>query len=202
MFNDSKYTNWYYSIIKRAKSENRERHGRYYELHHIIPKCMNGSNGNHNLVLLTLREHFVCHLLLPKMAVESAHRNSLYCALSYFKKCFTSHMYEIYRKHHSKTMSERIWVNDGIKNKRIHPEDLELYPNWNQGRLSYKKNKRMSDEAKARISNANKGRKTGASNPAARIVIYDGISYPTVKEAIIQTRLSKYHLQKNGAVFT
>ena len=95
-----------------------------------------------------------------------------------------------------------MWINDGIKNKRIHPEDLELYPNWMQGRLSYKKNKKMSDEAKARISSANKGRKTGASNPAARIVIYDGISYPTVKEAIIQTGLSKYHLQKNGAVFT
>lgn len=202
MFNDSKYTRWYNSIIKRAQSENRERHGRYYERHHIIPKCMNGGNDLDNLVLLTLREHFICHLLLPKMAIDHAHKNSLYCALSYFKKCFTSHMYEVYRKHHSKTMSERIWINDGIKNKRIYPDDINLFEGWKQGRLSYKKTKRMSDEAKAKISKANKGRKIGSSNPAARIVIYNDISYSTVFEAIEKTGLSKYYLKKNGAVFT
>lgn len=202
MFIESKYTNWYHSIIERAKSENRERHGRYYEMHHIIPKCMNGSDDHDNLVLLTLREHFICHLLLPKMAMNSAHRNSLYCALSYFKKCFTSHMYELYRKSHSKTMSERIWINDGMTNKRIHPDNITQFEGWSTGRLSYKKNKRMSDEARSRISSANKGRLTGASNPAAKIVIYNGVSYSTVLEAISKTGLSKYHLKKNGAIFT
>ena len=42
-------------IIERAK--NRKLEG-YVEKHHIIPKCMNGTNEPNNLVDLTAREHF------------------------------------------------------------------------------------------------------------------------------------------------
>jgi hypothetical protein len=66
MFNDSKYTKCYYSIINRAKSREKEQ-GRYYEHHHIIPKSMGGNDSSNNLVALTPREHFICHLLLLRM---------------------------------------------------------------------------------------------------------------------------------------
>ena len=36
----------------------------YYEKHHITPKCMGGDDSKENLVLLTAREHFLCHWLL------------------------------------------------------------------------------------------------------------------------------------------
>lgn len=39
----------------------------YVERHHIIPKCMGGTDDKTNLVLLTAREHFVAHQLLLKM---------------------------------------------------------------------------------------------------------------------------------------
>lgn len=39
----------------------------YKELHHIVPRCMGGSDEHHNLVHLTAREHFVAHRLLAKM---------------------------------------------------------------------------------------------------------------------------------------
>jgi hypothetical protein len=64
------YLKIYESIIQKAKFENRiklkkHQHGYvYYEKHHIIPKCMNGTNNINNLVLLTAREHYVCHKLL------------------------------------------------------------------------------------------------------------------------------------------
>jgi hypothetical protein len=60
----------YESLIQKAKSENRIRLKKtnanyiYYENHHILPKCLNGSDEKINLVLLTAREHFVCHKLL------------------------------------------------------------------------------------------------------------------------------------------
>ena len=38
----------------------------YYELHHIVPKCLGGSEDEANLVLLTAREHFIAHRLLAK----------------------------------------------------------------------------------------------------------------------------------------
>ena len=39
----------------------------YTERHHIIPKSAGGSDDKDNLVRLSAREHFVCHLLLTKM---------------------------------------------------------------------------------------------------------------------------------------
>jgi len=55
----------YDSIIIKAKSENRNRKDiRCYEDHHIIPKCLEGSDNKNNRILLTPREHYVCHKLL------------------------------------------------------------------------------------------------------------------------------------------
>lgn len=36
----------------------------YTEKHHILPKCMGGSDSEDNLVLLTYREHVLAHMLL------------------------------------------------------------------------------------------------------------------------------------------
>src|ERR1700676_4496541 len=37
------------------------------ESHHIVPRCMRGSDAKKNRVLLTPEEHFVAHQLLTKM---------------------------------------------------------------------------------------------------------------------------------------
>jgi hypothetical protein len=39
----------------------------YCECHHIIPKCMGGTNDKTNLVFLSAREHFIAHILLIKI---------------------------------------------------------------------------------------------------------------------------------------
>lgn len=41
------------------------------ERHHVIPKCLGGSNSKDNLVELTAREHFICHWLLHRINPES-----------------------------------------------------------------------------------------------------------------------------------
>lgn len=64
MFIDNKYTKYYHNIIKQAASRKIDT---YTEEHHIIPRSMGGSDDDTNLVRLTGREHFVCHLLLTKM---------------------------------------------------------------------------------------------------------------------------------------
>lgn len=54
----------YEALVKRAQS-------RVFdgptESHHIIPRCMGGSDGKKNRVDLTPEEHFVAHQLLTKM---------------------------------------------------------------------------------------------------------------------------------------
>lgn len=66
------YQQIYDQIIDRAKSESRQGGSDvYYEKHHIIPKCLGGSNKKENLVLLTAREHFLCHWLLIRIYYDN-----------------------------------------------------------------------------------------------------------------------------------
>jgi hypothetical protein len=52
------------AIIDRAR--NRVLTG-YVEKHHVIPRCLGGSDDKTNLVELTAREHFIVHKLLCKI---------------------------------------------------------------------------------------------------------------------------------------
>ncbi len=58
------YKKHYDILIERAK--NRILDG-YLEEHHIIPRCLGGSNDKSNLAKLTPEEHFVAHQLLIKI---------------------------------------------------------------------------------------------------------------------------------------
>ena len=55
------YTRIYNQIIERAQTRKLEG---YVEKHHIVPKCIGGLDIKENIVELTAREHFLCHMLL------------------------------------------------------------------------------------------------------------------------------------------
>lgn len=85
MYLQNKYTLIYYRIIDRARF--RKIKG-YIEKHHIIPKSLGGSNNKSNIVSLTAKEHFICHMLLTKM-VEQQYRQKMihaWWAMSTLKK--------------------------------------------------------------------------------------------------------------------
>jgi hypothetical protein len=58
------YHRIYNRLIERGKT--RIIH-EYTEIHHIIPKCVGGSDFPDNLVKLTPEEHYVAHQLLVKI---------------------------------------------------------------------------------------------------------------------------------------
>lgn len=78
MYLQNKYTRWYYSIVQRAQT--RVLINTYTEKHHIVPRSLGGDDSAENLVRLTAREHFVCHLLLTKMTTGKALRSMSYAA--------------------------------------------------------------------------------------------------------------------------
>ena len=80
IFIQNKYTRIYNKIIQHAQA--RVKPETYTENHHIIPKSFGGDNSKDNLVALTAREHFVCHLLLTKMTEGDA-RNKMLSAVFY-----------------------------------------------------------------------------------------------------------------------
>jgi hypothetical protein len=112
-FNDSKYTKWYFNIIRKAKSEPRAKGNEYYERHHITPRCLDGNDTEYNLVLLTAKEHYVCHWLLCKMVDESI-RYKLYFAFwrmtqstaKMQAKKFNARQYEIARIKHKEACQQ------------------------------------------------------------------------------------------------
>lgn len=59
------YQKHYDLLIQRAKSRNKPEG--YTEKHHIVPRCMGGTNAYSNIAVLTAEEHFVAHQLLVKI---------------------------------------------------------------------------------------------------------------------------------------
>lgn len=84
MFLDNKYTKLYYILVNKSIERNhiKQKHDKYHR-HHIIPRCLGGSDDSNNLVTLTFKEHRVCHRLLVKM-VEGDARRKMKSALVLF----------------------------------------------------------------------------------------------------------------------
>lgn len=107
IFAPSKYERWYRSIINKAQT--RGMTDGYVEKHHIIPRSLGGTNEKSNLVSLTAREHFVCHLLLVKMT-SGKDQHKMICA-AHHMSCqgkneyrVTSVTYEVIKTLRSNTM--------------------------------------------------------------------------------------------------
>ncbi len=112
IFIDNKYTRVYYNIIDKARVTSIST---YTEKHHIIPRSLGGSDTKENLVALTARQHFVCHLLLTKMTTGIAKRKML-SSVFYLtgkgkadrnNRIKSSRLYENLRKQLSKFVSEQ-----------------------------------------------------------------------------------------------
>lgn len=136
MFLDNKYTRIYNNIISQARQ--RKTPPLYFEKHHVIPRSLGGSNSADNIVKLTYKEHFICHILLPKM-LEGAAKGKMYYALCKFKvknkeqeKVFNSSRYEFYKIKYKNSLK-------GVNNHRYGVK--------------------LSEETKKKISESNKGRR-------------------------------------------
>lgn len=58
------YNKHYKNLIIKAKNRNLTG---YVERHHIVPKCLGGTDADENIVILTAEEHYLAHLLLMKI---------------------------------------------------------------------------------------------------------------------------------------
>ena len=78
------YEKVYYNLIEKARARGLNKKVLDYktEKHHIIPKCLNGTDDKNNLVLLTPKEHYVAHHLLIKIYPKNSG-----CFLAYRMMC-------------------------------------------------------------------------------------------------------------------
>ncbi len=106
------YKRVYTQIIQNRKQKPLPE-GKYGEWHHIVPRSLNGSDDQNNLVRLTAREHFVCHALLAEMYEEGTNEwykmnhafMMMKCSNEFQNRYFNSRLYELKKKDFSKTQS-------------------------------------------------------------------------------------------------
>lgn len=135
-FLNNKYSNWYYNIINKAKKRNRSKSESYFEEHHIVPRCMGGSDDHENLVLLTAREHFIIHILLTKMVDGKNFIIRLLQPVMYFKglgyKYYNSRLYESARKRLSTLKSgSPVCSNHDLELRRRSRISHSMKERWN-----------------------------------------------------------------------
>lgn len=148
MFKINKYSKYYYSIIDRAKS--REICSEIYtEKHHIIPKSCGGDNSPTNLVRLTAREHFICHLLLPKITSGNFHHKMVHA---------------LWRMCNSLKADYKVNSKTYTKVREQHSQILSIVGTSGQfkiGRTTWNKGIPRTNEEKKKISQSKIGKKTG-----------------------------------------
>lgn len=149
MYLHNKYRSWYYNIIQRAQS--RAIHPAIVEKHHIVPKSLGGTNDQNNLVKLSPREHYICHLLLTKMCEGKAKQKMVYALWAIMnlsnpyqkRKIIKGRLYESLRLAYIQSQKDKAGPQ--------HP---------NRGKKTGRTKESFTAEWKANISAAKKGKPT------------------------------------------
>lgn len=121
----------------------------YYERHHIVPKCMGGTNDKENLIDLYAREHFIAHKLL---ALENPDNYSLQYA--WWSMCqIKGNSLQKREEISSEEYEEARIVCSIISSERVKGEKHPMY------------NKHHSLKTKQKMSKSRKGKMVGNKNP-------------------------------------
>lgn len=192
MFLNNKYTTLYYKIIASAQNRNYTKAlNDGYQTHHIIPRCFGGTNDTTNLVVLTYKEHRVCHRLLIGMT-NGANKHKMMYAYKLFNKHYDSVLMpspQIYSTHESyvkmvETRKRQGSYKTGKDNIFSTPEIVE------QVRQRMIDNNPMkSPEQRQRMSINN-------NNPNVRPIVVEGITFPTIGAASRHFNTTPYLLKK------
>jgi len=145
MYLHNKYCSWYYNIIQKAQS--RISIPGIVEKHHILPKSLGGTNDVSNLVSLTPREHYICHLLLTRMVEGKAKQKMVYALWAIMNLCN--------RYQERKVIKGRLY--ESLRHEYIQSQKDKAGPlHPNRGRKTGRTKDSFTAEWKANISAAKK----------------------------------------------
>lgn len=127
----------------------------YMERHHIVPRCLGGSDDKQNLVNLTAREHFIAHVLLTNIykhetnvyykLVKAVHM--MLCSSSNQERYSPSRLYQRFRIEFSKIQSASqsgtknsqfgtTWMHNKVTKENVKiPVSYTIPSGWELGRI-------------------------------------------------------------------
>jgi len=140
------YQKIYNNLIDRALS--RISNG-YVEKHHIVPRCLGGTDAKENIVNLYPEEHYLAHLLLCKL--NKGNSKLLYAAMNMTSGSMINNgkrnnkAYGWLRRHYAESIS-----GDNNPSRRT--------PNLQKEAAKKRVGQKRTEETKAKMSLAQKGR--------------------------------------------
>ena len=172
----------------------------YHERHHIVPRCMGGTNNKDNLIDLYAREHFIAHKLLAEENPDNSKLIHAWALMSRLNNC--KGKYELTPKEYEeakiafikllkdKPLSEehRKKIGDATRGHVVPESARQAVAKANASRVwSEESRKKMSnsmsgekhplfgthatEETKRKISESHKGLQAGEKNPRALMIV-------------------------------
>lgn len=169
----------------------------YHERHHIVPKCVGGTNDEENLVDLFAREHFIAHKML---AEENPNEEGLLYAWwcmsiqtnEHTKERYqlTAEEYEEVRTKFALLMSDKM-SGDGNRmwNRPWWDEDTpqDKIDEWKNNIVEATKRRWQDPEFKEKMCKQRKGMNCGEANP-----MYGKIVSEETRQKISQTSRERW----------
>lgn len=199
------YKNHYDALISRAKDRQLSC---YVEVHHIVPRCLGGSDDVENLVSLKAEEHIVAHLLLAKIYPNNQKiLFAAFCMINGLNQCsrriFNNKQYKFIREKYAEQTSKRMSMNNPCSNLNMSIDKIfaknrkSAATIKNLGLLSGSKHplfgKTHSPETRKRISE-NHHDVSGQYNPKAKTYY---LCSPDGTEFVVTGQLKAFCEQHN-----
>jgi len=209
------YERIYNQLINRART--RTLTG-YTERHHIVPKCIGGTDTFDNLVKLTAREHFIAHKLLCEIYPTIKGIRLAFWAMVVYKSKKNQRTYKISNREYERLRFEVIeilretqlnrpkWQHSNETRKKIsnaltgkvktkqHLENLSNSlkgkPAWNKGVTGVIKD---SDETREKKRLAHLGKKRNPHSEETKEKIRKSLEQTRLKKKINQLNLESPH---------
>lgn len=129
----------------------------YHERHHIIPKCLDGTDDNDNLIDLFAREHFIAHKLL---AEENPDNKKLILAWHMMTNVKTNcqQRYQVTPEEYEKARIAYSQMITGENNPSKSEETRRKKSESIKGQKNHNYGKPRSESTRKKISEAHKGK--------------------------------------------
>jgi len=145
--------------------------GGYIERHHVLPRCMGGSDDPANIVVLTPEEHYVAHQLLVKM--HQGNRRLSHAAVWMARRCVGHKSYGWLRRRHATDSSA---LQKGVARRPLSAEHRAKLSASQRGRqktldaiaktAAARRGMKHTAEAREKCGAFNRGRKLSAEHKA------------------------------------
>lgn len=197
-----KYRKLYIKLIERCEYMTKEELSGYNERHHIIPKCMNGSDTEDNIIVVPVRYHIMLHILLTEIFPDDKKILLASSIMLYGNE----ERRESIEKHFSTRTVARLRENASKAKigREISEETRKKLSIAKSGKNHPLYGKKMSEETKRQMSESHKKNSEIKSEQVKQLWkdgVYDNLYKNTLRKKRGSSHLAKKVVSPEGKIY-